>query len=362
MSQLVVKDLYKYYPAGVASKDYSSLKKTKYLALSNISFEVKAGEIFGLIGKSGAGKSTLLRCLNGLEEPSSGEVIVAGQNISELSSVQLRKLRQNIGMIWQQFNLLNSRDAYHNISLPLELAGWDKQNIDNRVLELLSFVGLTDFAHKYPKTLSGGQRQRVAIARALALNPKILLCDEATSALDPETTQEILTLLKQVNKKLKVSIVFITHQMSVVRKICDRVGVLDAGALVEVGPVVNVFVEPKSQVAQNLAQEIFPLNLPEKVVKRLAASSGSSSSSNPLLRLVFMGKAAEVPVSSVLLEKFAIKSNILSADIGQIGNKTVGFTVVQWQLEDKTNAKENIKLAKEYLKSLDIKIKELGYV
>lgn len=233
-------------------------------ALQNISLTVEAGDIYGIIGMSGAGKSTLVRCINMLERPTSGSVLIDGQDIGTLSEVKLRQVRRNVTMIFQNFNLLMQRNCLDNICFPLELAGVKKHKAKEYALELLETVGLPDKAYAYPAQLSGGQQQRVAIARALATNPQILLCDEATSALDPKTTHSILQLIKDINKKLGITVILITHQMSVVEEICNRVAILDEGKVVETGPVRAVFSNPKSEAGKRL---VFPTETEEEVAK-----------------------------------------------------------------------------------------------
>jgi D-methionine transport system ATP-binding protein len=225
-------------------------KGREIVALSEVSLTVPEGKIFGVIGASGAGKSTLIRCVNLLERPTTGAVIVNGEDLMSLSSSALAKERRHIGMIFQHFNLLSLRNVYDNVAFPLELEGRSKQEIKERVLELLSLVGLEEKALDYPDNLSGGQKQRVAIARALATSPKVLLCDEATSALDPATTKSILLLLKDINKRLNITILLITHEMRVVKTICDEVAVINSGKLIEKGPVEEVFNFPKHELTK----------------------------------------------------------------------------------------------------------------
>ncbi|MFS8631280.1 MAG: methionine ABC transporter ATP-binding protein, partial [Bacillales bacterium] len=223
-------------------------KSGDVLAVKDVSLNIKEGEIFGIIGYSGAGKSTLIRLLNGLETPTSGAITIAGKDITKLKGAELRKMRQQIGMIFQHFNLLWSRTVRGNISFPLEIAGVPKKERQKRVDELIELVGLKGKEDAYPSQLSGGQKQRVGIARALANNPKVLLCDEATSALDPQTTDSILELLQDINEKLGLTIVLITHEMHVIRKICHRVAVMDGGEIVEIGPVLEIFKHPKKPI------------------------------------------------------------------------------------------------------------------
>ena len=233
-------------------------------ALKDINITINDGEIFGIIGMSGAGKSTLVRCINMLERPTDGQVIIDGCDIGKLSPKELRKVRQNVTMIFQGFNLLMQRNCLSNICFPLELAGVGKKEAVKRGLELLETVGLADKAYAYPAQLSGGQQQRIAIARALATNPKILLCDEATSALDPKTTRSILALIKEINEKLGITVVIITHQMSVIKEICSKVAILDGGTVAEQGSVESVFSSPKSEAGKHL---VYPYGEYEKEAK-----------------------------------------------------------------------------------------------
>lgn len=242
-------------------------------ALQNVSFAVDEGEVFGIMGASGAGKSTLVRCLNYLERPSSGTVCISGRNLAELSPRQLALTRQQIGMIFQHFNLLKLRTVAQNIAFPLEIARLPREDIKERVDELLGIVGLTDKAQAYPHQLSGGQKQRVGIARALACRPRLLLSDESTSALDPETTQSILTLLKEINHNLRVTIILITHELPVIRQVCDRVAVLEDGQLVETGTVTDVFTKPNAAATRRLitTSGLAPVTRPISVRPALAA-------------------------------------------------------------------------------------------
>ncbi|HHW15709.1 MAG TPA: ATP-binding cassette domain-containing protein, partial [Firmicutes bacterium] len=237
-------------------------------ALRGVTLQVEKGEIFGIIGPSGAGKSTLLRCINLLERPDSGEVWVDGQEITRLSGAALRRERRTIGMVFQHFNLLSSRTVAGNVAFPLEIAGVPRPAIRARVPELLALVGLEDKANAYPAALSGGQKQRVGIARALANHPKVLLSDEATSALDPETTKSILALLRRINRELGLTIVLITHEMTVVREVCDRVAVLEDGRIVEEGAVAEVFARPQAALTRRFVQGVFGADLPAEVQER----------------------------------------------------------------------------------------------
>nr|MBO2472232.1 methionine ABC transporter ATP-binding protein [Bacillota bacterium] len=224
-------------------------------ALRGVSLEVMPGEIFGIIGLSGAGKSTLIRCINLLERPQAGRVYIDGVDVTGYKGKSLRQMRRQIGMVFQHFNLLTNRTALRNVTFPMEIAGVPRAERERRALELLSFVGLQDKAHRYPAELSGGEKQRVGIARALACEPRILLCDEPTSALDPETTKSFLALLKDINRRLGLTIVMVTHQMHVVQAVCHRVAVLDKGQVAEVGPVTKVFSDPETEAARRLVKE-----------------------------------------------------------------------------------------------------------
>jgi D-methionine transport system ATP-binding protein len=254
-------------------KEFDS-KGSKVVALQDINLEINTGDIFGIIGLSGAGKSTLVRCINLLEKPTSGNVYLEDVNLAHMSSTELRKVRQSIGMIFQQFNLLMQRTALQNICFPLEIAGVPKKDAVKRAKELLNIVGLPDKENAYPAQLSGGQKQRVAIARALATNPKVLLCDEATSALDPQTTRSILELLKDINDKFKITIIIITHEMEVIKEVCNHVAIIDDSRIVEQGKVEAVFANPQSTIGQeiinNAGTNKLSIELPQDSQKREA--------------------------------------------------------------------------------------------
>ena len=288
--------------------------ESRLCALKDVSLTIEDGEIFGIIGLSGAGKSTLVRCINLLERPTSGKVVVDGQDLTRLNRKELLLVRRSIGMIFQSFNLLAQRTVLQNICFPMELAGVKKDAARKRAAELLEIVELPDKANAYPVQLSGGQRQRVAIARALASDPKVLLCDEATSALDPKTTQSILQLLKELNRKLGVTVVIITHEMRVVEQICSRVAILDNGVIQETGLVSDVFSNPQSEAGRRLV-------LPEGEKIRVLPE-------NRLVRLVFNGASASEPIIATLAREQGIVLNILSADTRSIGEKTFGNMVL----------------------------------
>ena len=283
-------------------------------ALNNINLAIEQGDIYGIIGMSGAGKSTLIRCLNRLDTPTDGQVLIDGQNVLAMSKKQLLQPRRRMAMIFQQFNLLMQKNVARNVRYPLEIAGAPKKQANERVMELLKIVGLEEKANAYPAQLSGGQKQRVAIARALASNPEMLLCDEATSALDPMTTQSILELLKKINAELGITVVLITHEMAVIRQICNKVAILDGGKLVEQGTVDDVFMHTKSAAGKRL----FGI-LPE---------NEDDVPTQPALRIVFDGSAADQPVISRLVKDLGFDVNILAADMHQFNGKTYGQMMV----------------------------------
>ena len=283
-------------------------------ALNNINLAIEQGDIYGIIGMSGAGKSTLIRCLNRLDTPTDGQVLIDGQNILAMSKKQLLQTRRRMAMIFQQFNLLMQKNVARNVRYPLEIAGAPKKQAIERVMELLKIVGLEEKANAYPAQLSGGQKQRVAIARALASNPEMLLCDEATSALDPMTTQSILELLKKINAELGITVVLITHEMAVIRQICNKVAILDGGKLVEQGTVDDVFMHTKSAAGKRL----FGI-LPE---------NEDDVPTQPALRIVFDGAAADQPIISRLVKDLGFDVNILAADMHQFNGKTYGQMMV----------------------------------
>jgi len=313
-------------------------------ALEDITLDIYAGEIFGIIGMSGAGKSTLVRCINFLEKPTKGTVIFDGQDLSTLTRSELYKVRQSMGMIFQQFNLLMQRTALGNICFPLEIAGWKKTEAEARAKELLELVGMADKADAYPAQLSGGQQQRVAIARALATNPKVLLCDEATSALDPSTTRGVLTLLKDINKRLGITIVVITHEMSVIEEICQRVTIIDNGRIAETGNVEEIFTKPKSVAARRL---VFP---EDKKIEQLMGSR--------CCRIVFDGNSSFEPIIATMVLEFRHTVNILFADTKNIDGQAFGQIVIQLP-EAKSVADRMIG----YLRSKGLTVEEVdGYV
>jgi D-methionine transport system ATP-binding protein len=293
-------------------------------AVDNVSLHIKEGEIFGIIGYSGAGKSSLIRMLNGLEKPTKGNVIVADRNIANIKGKELRKARQEIGMIFQHFNLLWSRTVRENIAFPLEIAGVPKEQRLKRVDELIQLVGLQGRENAYPSQLSGGQKQRVGIARALANNPKVLLCDEATSALDPQTTDSILELLVDINKRLGLTIVLITHEMHVIRKICDRVAVMESGKIVEEGEVLRIFRNPQQMITKRFVQQITE---PEET-KETIAHLLNNYPNGKVVQLTFVGDAAEQPLIANIIREFQVNINILQGKISQTHQGSYGVLFV----------------------------------
>ncbi|WP_338561344.1 methionine ABC transporter ATP-binding protein MetN [Erwinia sp. E_sp_B04_7] len=324
-------------------------------ALSDVSLHVPAGQIYGVIGASGAGKSTLIRCVNLLERPSSGTVLVDNQDLTSLSDSQLTQARRQIGMIFQHFNLMNSRTVAGNVALPLELGKLSRNDINARVKELLELVGLADKQDSWPANLSGGQKQRVAIARALATNPKVLLCDEATSALDPATTRSILELLKDINRRLGITILLITHEMDVVKRICDQVAVISNGELIEKDKVSEVFSHPKTPLAQQFIQSTLHLDIPEDYSLRLSAESKPDSV--PLLRLEFTGKSVDAPLLSESARRFTVNNNIISAQMDYAGGVKFGIMLTEMH-----GTEADTQAAIAFLKEHHVKVEVLGYV
>jgi len=301
-------------------KKIFSTKQGKVTAVTDVNLEIQEGEIFGVIGYSGAGKSTLIRMLNGLELPTEGSVTVAENQVSHIKGTKLRKARQEISMIFQHFNLLWSRTVRENIAFPLEIAGVPKQKRMQRVDELIQLVGLQGREDSYPSQLSGGQKQRVGIARALANNPKVLLCDEATSALDPQTTDQILELLVDINKRLGLTIVLITHEMHVIRKICHRVAVMEAGKIVEMGSVLEVFKNPQQPITKRFVQQVTEPEETKETIEHLLTEYYSGR----VVQLTFIGEGAEKPLITDLIRNFDITINILQGKISQTQNGAYG--------------------------------------
>lgn len=312
-------------------------------AIKNVNLKIHKSEIFGIIGLSGAGKSTLIRCINRLEEADYGNVFIEDKNINSLNKKDLRKSRKNIGMIFQDFNLLSQKTVYENIAFPLELEGLKKDEIDSRVETLLEYIELTDKKNAYPSQLSGGQKQRVAIGRALANKPKILLSDEATSALDPKTTKSILELLNRIRNEFGLTIVLITHQMEVVKDICDRVAIMENGEIIEINTPVELFRNPKTKTAKSLINSLKP--------------SFSQEFINPkefrgkVIRLSFLGSSAREPIVSKMIKSFNIEVNILSGNINELISTSVGHLILELFGEDK-----EVNSAINYLKAQNINV------
>ena len=307
------------------SKDFGSGEKAVH-AVRDVSLSIGSGEIFGIIGFSGAGKSTLVRCINLLERPSSGSVFVAGQDLTALSAKDLRAARKKIGMIFQHFNLMPSRTVAGNVAYPLKGSGLSKEDIQKKVATLLELVGIGDKADAYPSQLSGGQKQRVAIARARANDPQVLLCDEATSALDPQTTKAILHLLKHLNETLGITIVLITHEMAVVKEICDRVAVMEYGRVVEQGEVFTVFAEPKQDITKSFIHTTSNL----QKVEALIAEDSPVTRLQPgelIVRLSYVQRNVNEPIISAVSQMFNVSLNIIFADITIVQDSPIGGTV-----------------------------------
>lgn len=328
----------------------------KLTALDNVSLEIPKGQICGVIGASGAGKSTLIRCVNLLEKPSSGSVIIDGKELTEFSDAQLIHERRNIGMIFQHFNLLSSRTVFGNIALPLELEKKPQDHIQQKVNALLELVGLNDKKDAYPANLSGGQKQRVAIARALASDPKVLLCDEATSALDPATTQSILNLLKEINRTLGITILLITHEMDVVKRICDQVAVIDRGQLIEQGSVSEIFSNPKTALAQEFIRSTFHINLPDEYMEKLSQTP-KYPNTQPIIKFEFTGRSVDAPLLSQASKKFGVELSILSSQIDYAGGVKFGFVIAEVE-----GSEDAITQTKIYLMENNVRIEVLGYV
>ena len=317
------------------TQTYKTPEGREFKALDDVSIEIRPGEIFGIIGRSGAGKSTLVRCINLLNRPSEGTVTVDGKNLTELSEDELRESRRSIGMIFQHFNLLSSRTVYDNVALPLELVGTPKNVIREKVEPLLKLVGLTEHAHKYPSQLSGGQKQRVGIARALTNDPKVLLSDEATSALDPETTVATLALLKRINKELGLTIVMITHEMQVVKQICERVVVMNYGKIVEQGKVGDIFMSPQHETTKALIGNVMARDMPASILDRFrkARENHPNSDAVYLLRLAFSGNEVTRPVISECSRRFNLDFNILRGTVDDVQGQTLGSLTVLIEAE-----------------------------
>lgn len=347
-----------------------NVKKTYYSkegnieALKKTNLNIHEGEIFGVIGLSGAGKSTLIRCINMLEVPSSGQVFVDGQELTALDKEELRQARQSIGMIFQHFNLLTSRTVFDNIAFPLEIQGMPKDKIKIRVEELLDLVQLSSRGNYYPSQLSGGQKQRVGIARALASNPKVLLSDEATSALDPQTTKSILQLLRDINKRLNLTIVMITHQMEVVKEICDRVAVIENGNIIEEGTMYKVFTEPQEETTKEFVRTVNEIKIPS-IINTAAMQKAYFPGAKLLMNLTFLGggdtqgnsAGADQPLVSSIIKKFGVDINIISGKVDYLKDMPYGTLLVELIGDEKC-----IRDSVNYINEKKVKLEVIGYV
>ena len=334
------------------SKDFVVDGKTVH-AVKDVTIEIDKGQIFGIIGFSGAGKSTLVRCINLLERPTSGKVFLEDTELTALPYKKLREARQKIGMIFQSFNLMPSRTVYENIELPLKHNGYPKDKRKQRIEELLSLVELSDKGNNYPSQLSGGQKQRVAIARALAGDPKVLLCDEATSALDPKTTSQILALLKKLNQELKLTSVIITHQMSVVKEICDRAAVMEQGEVIEQGYVYDLFSNPKTKLTKSFMDTANNFGSFFDILDEKGSLADVSDGTHIYL-LTYTGDAAGKALMSEIYKKFTVESNILYGNIDYIKGKPLGKLAVNL-----TGDKDKIEEAVEYIKNSGVQLEVL---
>ena len=331
------------------SKRYEKKGQT-FVALDNVTFKVNKGDVYGLIGFSGAGKSTLLRMVNALETPTEGKVFVKGVDLTSLKESKLREIRKDIGMIFQEINLLETKTVFDNIAIPLMLRHDNKQKIKARVEELLKFVGLEDKAKALPGELSGGQKQRVGIARALATEPEILLCDEATSALDPDTTESILNLLARVNKELNVTILFVTHTIRVVQKLCNKVAILEHGKLVENGSVIDIFSKPKSTIAKRFVETVIPSKIPESIVAELKKYEANYK----VIRIFFHAEHATDDVIWQINAKLGVHTNVMFASVTELQGRVLSIITLQL-----TGNEEDFKKVEDYINSHGIAFEEV---
>lgn len=337
MSEIVIQNV---------SKTYETKDGTIH-ALRHVNLSIEAGDIYGIIGMSGAGKSTLVRCMNFLETPTEGQILIKGKSLGSFSEKQLRKQREDIGMIFQHFNLLMQKNVLENVCFPLYIQGKKRREAKERAMELLEIVGLDDRAKAYPAQLSGGQKQRVAIARALTSDPKILLCDEATSALDPQTTSSILELLKDINERFHITIVLITHQMSVVREICSHVAIMSEGEVEEQGLVSEIFTHPKSEVAKELIRNDSGSGVENQKVAQ------EEIRSDEIIRVVFSENSAFEPVIANMILKFQEPVNIMKADTKNVGGRAKGEMILGFGTDCK-----KIREMKAYLEKRELAIEE----
>lgn len=322
----------------ISIENINKIYPNGFHAVKNINLEIKTGDIFGIIGLSGAGKSSLIRLINRLEEPTSGKIIIDGVEITSLSKKELLEKRKKIGMIFQHFNLLSSRTVGENVAFALEIANWDKNKIQERVKELLELVELSDKINYYPNQLSGGQKQRVAIARALANNPDVLLSDEATSALDPKTTKAILELIRNIQKKFKLTVIMITHQMEVIKEICNKVAVISEGEIIESGSVHHIFSNPQSNITKELISYLPSTD--EKGIEILKHKG------QYIIKLKFLGTIAEEPIISQVIKNFDIDLNIIGGSIDNLSTMQVGHLYIEL-IGDITKQKQAIEWFKE---------------
>lgn len=334
------------------TKLYGSFK-----ALDDINLTIPDGEIMGIIGQSGAGKSTLIRCINMLEPPTSGEVIINGKDMTKHSARELREERKKIGMIFQHFNLLSNRTVYQNVAFPLELANVPKEEQKKRIEEMLELVGLSDYRDKYPAQLSGGQKQRVGIARAIVSHPSVLLSDEATSALDPETVKSILKLLKDINKKLGITIIMITHQMEVIKEIAEHVAVIEAGRIIEEGRVIDLFTNPKTDTLKKFIGSVMSSEIPEQLGHMNIRPKKEHDSDQAVIALSFRGDVANEPIIANLIKKYNLDVSILYGSIEYIQEIPFGRLIIMLN-----GREEDMKDASNHLKELPITSEVIGYV
>ena len=329
------------------SKIYET-KKQQVIGVDQVTLTINKGDIFGIVGYSGAGKSSLLRCINLLERPTTGEILVNGQKLTELSSSVLRQARLKIGMIFQHFYLINQKTIADNIRFALKAAYYPTKDMDARIDELLEMVGLSDKRNVYPSQLSGGQKQRVGIARALANNPSVLLCDEATSALDPKTTLSILKLLQQINDKLGITIVLITHEMDVVKEICNRMAIMQDGRVIESGDVYDLFASPVQPLTQEFIQSVVSFHIPEEILNEVQGE---------VVKIIFKGDIAGEGIISDMLQQYAIKGNFLHGTIEYIQNRPLGIFIMELVGE-----KGAVEQAKSYLQQRGTIVEVISHV
>ncbi|WP_227935563.1 methionine ABC transporter ATP-binding protein [Alkalihalobacillus deserti] len=328
-------------------KEYNT-KKGKVIGVDNVSLTIQKGEIYGIVGYSGAGKSSLIRCLNLLEKPTTGRVLIDGIDLTTLNNKELRQARLKVGMIFQHFHLISSKTVFENVAFALKAASKSKHEISHRVDELLEMVGLSDKKEVFPSQLSGGQKQRVGIARALANEPSVLLCDEATSALDPSTTKSILTLLKKINHELGLTIVLITHEMEVVKEICDRLAVMQDGRVVEEGPVYDIFADPTQPLTKSFINTVLQFDLPEHLINNRKGT---------IIKIHFKGEIAEESVVSDVLQQYKVKGNILHGKIEYIKEKPLGIFMMEVSGDE-----EEVQKAIEYIKRRTQQLEVIQYV